>query len=203
MAHYIASVLFLPLTGRNSGLLFFKPGRDWHLKEMNLSAPLLVSVSLLIVCISTSVPASRCRTLCVAEVPESKLLLGGDETREHPAGMQGGNLQLWRSQGGIWEWWENCEFGVDLCSFFLLLHELQHYFLSVIPVYGIFSKQEVSIIDRKASLGSHFLGMANYVLFRLRMFGLCVLAGVYTVWHLNESNWRFSHFRVSHKRKSS
>lgn len=35
------------------------------------------------------------------------------------------------------------------------VHELEHNFC------GISSEQEMSIVDRKGSLGTHFLGMAN------------------------------------------
>lgn len=143
---------------------------------------------MLIVCISASVPASRCRALGAAEAPESKLLLGGDETREHPERMQGGNLQLWRSQGGVWEWWENGEFGVDGCLLFM--HELEHNFLAVIPLHGISSRQEVSIIDRKGSVGTHFLRMVNYASFRLS----CVLVGVYTVYTKYQNSDKVSMF---------
>lgn len=77
--------------------------------------PSCIFYCLLFVCFSPSVPASRCRALGAATVPESKLFLGGDETREHPARVQGGNLQLWRSPRGFWERRENGGFQLHSC----------------------------------------------------------------------------------------
>ncbi len=68
----------------------------------------------------------------------------------------------------------------------MFLLELEHNFLSVIPLHGISSRQEVSIIDRKGSVGTHFLRMVNYALFKLRMFELCAFGRLHCLYKISE-----------------
>lgn len=174
---------------RNSRLLFHKlpvPGRNRHFKEITLSviAPLLVSV-LYAYCLY--IRQCSCqqmpRTLCCGGSREqtSSWRRWNKGTSSENAGRKsaimkkpGRRLRMMRKRW-VWSRWV-----------FMFLHELEHDFLSVIPLRGISSRQEVSIIDRKGSVGTHFLRMVNYASFRLRMFELCACGRLHCLYKISE-----------------
>lgn len=162
MDHNMASVLFLPLSMvRNSRLLFYRlpvPARNGHFKETTLSviaAPLIVSVLYAYcLCLCQCSCQQMRRTRCCGGSREQTFSwrrwnkgISRENAERKSAIMKkpGRRLRMMRKR---WVWGS-------------FVHELEQNVLSVIPLCGISSEQEMSIVDRKGSLGIHFLGMAN------------------------------------------